>query len=108
MKGLRLGGLVLLWVLLMGVAIFATQNQELVTVRFLNAESIRVPLGLALIGFGGGGGVLWAVGALGRSPQTTIPAPKITSPSGEPVRDRPKPSPRVINDWEEGIDDDWE
>ncbi|NJK33503.1 MAG: DUF1049 domain-containing protein [Oscillatoriales cyanobacterium SM2_2_1] len=106
MTGLRLGLLVCLWVLLMGVAIFATQNQELVTVHFLYAESIRVPLGLVLIGFGGGGGVLWALGALGRSPQIAVPAQKITPP-GEPVRDRPKPSPRIVNDWDEGLDDDW-
>jgi uncharacterized integral membrane protein len=39
----------LLWILLMGVAIFATQNTLFVTIKFLAFESINLPLGLVLV-----------------------------------------------------------
>jgi uncharacterized integral membrane protein len=39
----------LLWILLMGVAIFATQNTLLIAIKFLTFESIKVPLGLVLV-----------------------------------------------------------
>lgn len=39
----------LLWILLMGVAIFATQNTVLVTIKFFTFESINLPLGLVLV-----------------------------------------------------------
>ncbi|AFY74858.1 Protein of unknown function (DUF1049) [Synechococcus sp. PCC 7502] len=39
----------LLSILLLGVSIFATQNQQIITLKFLNLESINLPLGLVLI-----------------------------------------------------------
>jgi cytoskeletal protein RodZ len=47
----------LLWILLMGVAIFATQNTLLVTIKFLTFESINLPLGLVLVFSGGLGAI---------------------------------------------------
>jgi uncharacterized integral membrane protein len=105
MAWLRLGVLAALWVLLMGVGLFAAQNPELVTVRFLNAVSIQVPLGLVLVTFAGGGGVVWAVGATlpsRRSPQVFDPEPR------DRVEKRPAAAnPPVQDDWDEAMDDDW-
>jgi uncharacterized integral membrane protein len=49
---------ILLWVLIMGIAIFATQNLTLVSIKLFTFESIRLPLGLVLVTWAGFGGVV--------------------------------------------------
>jgi len=39
----------LLWITSIGLAIFSTQNINLVTFKFLSFESIKIPIGLLLI-----------------------------------------------------------
>jgi uncharacterized integral membrane protein len=46
---LRLIGYLLLTFWSMGVAIFATQNTELITIKLLGFTSMQVPLGLCLV-----------------------------------------------------------
>ncbi|AFY71409.1 hypothetical protein Pse7367_3161 [Thalassoporum mexicanum PCC 7367] len=65
---------ILLWVLIMGVAIFASQNLTLVTIKLFIFESIRLPLGLVLVTCAGAGGVvatLWQVSARAQRRQFT-------------------------------------
>lgn len=45
----------------MGIAIFATQNQSLVQVNFLNLTSIQVPLGLVLVSSAGMGAIALSI-----------------------------------------------
>jgi uncharacterized integral membrane protein len=49
---------ILLWLLIMSVAIFASQNLTLITIKLLAWESVRLPLGLVLVACAGAGGVL--------------------------------------------------
>lgn len=51
----------LLWILLMGVAIFATQNTLFVTIKFLAFESINLPLGLVLVFSSGLGAIAMTI-----------------------------------------------
>lgn len=46
---LRLIFYVLLWITAIGLAIFSSQNINLVTVKFLSFESIKFPIGLLLL-----------------------------------------------------------
>ncbi len=84
----------------MGVAIFATQNMNLVTIVFLNLRSIPVPLGLVLVCCGGLGGLCFTI------------CQKIDWGAGEPPIDTtyrytpPRSKPKV-DDWEEPWSDDW-
>jgi uncharacterized integral membrane protein len=75
----------LLWILLMGVAIFATQNTLLVTVKFLAFESVNLPLGLVLVFSGGLGAIaatVWQNMATAET-ETTVARPNATQqPSG--------------------------
>ncbi|PZU98795.1 MAG: hypothetical protein DCE90_03015 [Pseudanabaena sp.] len=46
---LRLIFYVLLWASSIGLAVFSSQNINLVTVKFLSFESIKIPIGLLLL-----------------------------------------------------------
>ncbi len=70
---LRLIGYLLLALWSMGVAIFATQNTDLITIKLFGFTSMRIPLGLCLV-FCFGVGTLVASGLLiGLSKQNTKP-----------------------------------
>lgn len=58
---------VLLWLLLMGVAIFATQNIFMVSLKFLAFQSINLPLGLVLVFSAGLGAILMTMLQTSRS-----------------------------------------
>lgn len=60
----------------MGIAIFATQNQSLVQVNFLNLTSIQVPLGLVLVSSAGMGAIALSVWQSIPSSQPQPKAPK--------------------------------
>ncbi|MCA1903354.1 MAG: hypothetical protein CV045_05250 [Cyanobacteria bacterium M5B4] len=93
---------VLLWILLMGVAIFATQNITLVTIGFLWFRSVPVPLGLVLVSCAGLGGICftlfqqldWQAVDFSPKPNTTY---RYVPPRSRPVKD----------DWAEPWEDDW-
>ena len=55
---LRLSLYLFLWLTSMAIAVFATQNTNLVNLRLFNLESIKLPLGLLLVFCGGLGAVL--------------------------------------------------
>ena len=121
----------LLWILLMGVAIFATQNTLLIAIKFLTFESINVPLGLVLVFSAGLGAIamtIWqTLQAAESEPSTTqqvsdrgnfssysayrastssasSASNKSTSKSTS-AKDNPKDL--QYNDFDEEWDDDW-
>jgi len=55
---LRLSLYLFLWLISMAIAIFATQNTNLVNLRLFNLESIKLPLGLILVFCAGLGAVV--------------------------------------------------
>jgi len=63
---------VLQWLLLMGVAIFATQNTLTVSLKFLTLQSINLPLGLVLVFSAGLGAVAITMIQVARSNQPQI------------------------------------
>ncbi len=99
---IRITTYVLLWILLMGTAIFAGQNLQLVSVKLLVFASVGVPLGLVLVACAGLGGIvvtLFQVGAR-RDRQEAIPLPRDRQTETSAARE-PTPANRE-NDW-----DDW-
>lgn len=103
---------VLLWFLLMGVAIFATQNTLNVSLKFLIFQSINLPLGLVLVFSAGLGAV--AITLMQGSP---IAAPRFTpnrsyastasrtsTKTASSTKANPKTKER--DDWE-NWDEDW-
>ncbi len=102
----------------MGVAVFATQNMQLIEIKFINLTSIPMPLGLALVSSGGLGAVAMALW------QSQTNTPNIAS-------NRPKPSAKSAkqgqkdgfrssarksaydpdddaDDFDDPIEDDWD
>ncbi|WP_019500260.1 lipopolysaccharide assembly protein LapA domain-containing protein [Pseudanabaena sp. PCC 6802] len=76
----------LLWVLLMGVAIFATQNTMLVTIKFFTFESINLPVGLVLVFSAGLGAIattVWQNMEM-TEVEATTPGPDTTSATKQP------------------------
>ncbi len=105
---------VLLWFLLMGVAIFATQNTLNVSLKLLIFQSINLPLGLVLV-FSAGLGA-FVITLLQGSP-TTLPrfTPSRSSTSTASSRStktasssstKAKPKAQEQDDWE-NWDEDW-
>jgi len=105
----------LLMFFLMGVSIFATQNQQLVNLKFspifISLESINLPLGLVLIFSAGLGSI--AITGLQVSnfkvPQSEVSSTKTSSSRAKPqpakpFRDRNKDE---IKDFDDDFDDDW-
>ncbi len=91
----------------MGVAIFATQNMELVEIKFISLTSIPMPLGLALVSSAGLGAVamtLW---------QSQADPPKRKSPQSSPKdtsRATSKKTRTVYDedDFDDPVEDDWD
>jgi uncharacterized integral membrane protein len=96
----------ILWFLLMGTAIFATQNTSLVQVQFLMLTSIRVPVGLLLVSSAGLGAVAVTVWQTGKTLRPRPPSKK-NSP-----RPAPPPEEDDFEDYEDDFDDepedDWD
>lgn len=99
----------ILWFLLMGTAIFATQNTTLVTVQFLMLTSIRVPLGLLLVSSAGLGAMAVTVWQTGKN------FPGRRKPQKAPPRSEPSPTAEDdFDDYDEEDDfddrgnDDWD
>jgi uncharacterized integral membrane protein len=113
----------LLWILLMGVAIFATQNTLLIAIKFLAFESINLPLGLVLVFSAGLGAIVMTVwqnmqiaefepstssqqvsdrGSFGS--YSSYRASTTSSASGKPQN---TPKNTQANDFDEDWDDDW-
>lgn len=76
-----------LWIGSMGVAIFASQNIDLVSIKFGSFESIRIPLGLVLIFCAGVGATL--ITSITLLSQQTI---KFTLPD---INQKAKSNPKV-------------
>jgi|GEM_PF-640479 len=129
---LRLSLYLFLWLTSMAIAIFATQNTNLVSLRLFNLESIKLPLGLLLVFSGGFGAVLinfWQTSisfALPNIPQKTTSSfnnqtskPQsftqatcikndISKPSNKPNSKPNGKSNNSKDNFEEDWEDDWE
>jgi len=105
---------ILLWLLLMGVSIFATQNQLVVTLKFLVFESINLPLGLVLVFSAGLGAIAVTVfqSALTSQFVPVTPAPRVEPPKKETKTQtnnqaKSQPKNQKIDDFDQEWDDDW-
>jgi uncharacterized integral membrane protein len=125
----------LLWILLMGVAIFATQNTLFVTIKFLAFESINLPLGLVLVfsaGLGAIAATIWQNTQVAESESSTskqksdrsdssssyssyrasnASTERTSSPSNKSespsTSSKNKPKDTQVDDFDEEWDDDW-
>jgi hypothetical protein len=106
----------------MGLAIFSSQNINLVTVRLASLESIKVPIGLLLIFCAGIGAILttifmtslspmslsslpWQDSKFAKSDRQTSPKPR--NPQKE-VKSNPNNSKkRYKNDFDDDWEEDW-
>ncbi len=110
---------ILLWTLLMGVSIFATQNQLVVTLKFLVFESINLPLGLILVFAAGLGAMVVTVAqTISNSRSQFVPTSPISNfeipkKNATKTQAAAKPSDKnqtknqKIDDFDEEWDDDW-
>jgi len=97
----------LLWLLLIGVSIFAIQNQQAIALKFINLESINLPLGLTLTLCVGLGAICTTALQLG-SRNSRQPVPKFTAPKQTSKPKPPKsPAKDKIADFDDEVDDDW-
>ena len=116
---LRLIFYVLLWVASIGLAIFSSQNINLVTVKFLSFESIKVPIGLLLLFCVGLGAncinILMtsfkistvATPSLSNASDSKIPKAQ-TNISKNNNKDKSTNKNRSGGDFDEGWSDDWD
>lgn len=115
---------VLLLVLLMGVAIFATQNLFTVTIKLLVFQSINLPLGLVLVFCAGIGGVVITFLQVGLSTSSnnfspsqssafsqefsnSSSRPSSTSSSSTSTKFQSPPKRSNSSDWDDDGNDDW-
>lgn len=103
-------------VFLMGTGIFATQNQQLVNLKFsltfVNLESINLPLGLVLIFSAGLGAIVITglqLGNLKARSEFSNPTPSRSSfRSTQPVKPAKATKTKdEIKDFDDDFDDDW-
>jgi uncharacterized integral membrane protein len=101
----------LLGFLLSGVSIFAVQNQQSISLKFLNLESINLPLGLVLV-------FSTALGAIVITPlqvsslrgsrsqflNTQVANPQVSKSRSKSVKTETKDK---IGDFDDEFDDDW-
>ena len=129
---LRLALYLFLWLISMAIAIFATQNTNLVNLRLFNLESIKLPLGLLLVFCGGLGAVFinfWQTSISFALPQipTKIPTKPTTSVNNQTSKNQSFSQPTAAkkdsskpnnksnskpnndkDNFDEGWEDDWE
>ena len=100
----------LLGFFLSGVSIFAIQNQQSISLKFINLESINLPLGLVLVFSTALGSVF--VTALqvssfrskSKVSNTQAPNPQVSRSSPKSVKTEAKDK---IGDFDDEFDDDW-
>ena len=97
--------------LLSGVSVFAVQNQQLVSLKFLTLESISLPLGLVLVFSSGlGATVITALqvssfrGSRSESFKPQTSQPQTSKPRSKPTKTETK---EKIADFDDEFDDDW-
>jgi hypothetical protein len=98
----------LLFLLLIGVTIFAMQNQQAIALKFINLESINLPLGLTLIISAGLGAIFTTALQVSSRNASSQPVPKFTVPNqtSKPKSTKAPAKDRVI-DFDDEVDDDW-
>lgn len=102
---LRIFTYLLLTLALIGVGILAGQNQQLVNLRFLNLQSIGLPLGLVLISSGGLGSVfVTTLQVIARNNQVIDVDEE--SVDKEPQFSKSRNSQKVV-DFDDEFDDAW-
>jgi uncharacterized integral membrane protein len=106
----------LLGFLLSGVSIFAVQNQQSISLKFLNLESINLPLGLVLVFSTALGAIVITAlqvsslrGSRSQFSNTQFSNTQVANPQGS--KSRPKSvkteTKDKIGDFDDEFDDDW-
>jgi len=97
----------LLFLLLIGVSIFSVQNPQAIALKFINLESIGLPLGLTLI-ISTGLGAIFITALQVSSRNVSRPTPKFTVPN-QASKSKPAKAPArdTIADFDDEVDDDW-
>jgi uncharacterized integral membrane protein len=108
---IRIFTYLLLLFLLLGVSVFATQNQQIYSLRFLNQTSIDLPLGLILVFSAGLGAIattIWQVRQVIKVPKS----PTFNADTGYAnFTNFPNSKGKVkkeIRDFDDDFDDDWD
>jgi hypothetical protein len=98
----------LLFLLLIGVSIFAVQNQQAIALKFINLESINLPLGLTLTLSAGLGAIFATALQVSNRNAPNQPVPEFTVPkqTSKPKSTKASAKDRVI-DFDDEVDDDW-
>jgi uncharacterized integral membrane protein len=101
----------LLGFLLSGVSIFAVQNQQSISLKFLNLESINLPLGLVLVFSTALGAVFVTAlqvsslqGSRSQFSNTQVANPQVSKSRPKSVKSEIKDK---IGDFDDEFDDDW-
>jgi hypothetical protein len=117
---IRLSLYIFLWLASMAIAIFATQNTNLVNLRLFSFESIKLPLGLLLIFCAGCGATcitLWQTSIGFELP--TVPKFSVFSAENNPLKrqtvaqtatvkkDISRKTNNIKDDFDEDWDEDW-
>jgi uncharacterized integral membrane protein len=106
-----------LWILSIGIAIFATQNTLFVSIKLLVFESIKLPLGLVLVFSAGLGAiVVTMVQSFPNLPKSKSPFSRRSNAiadkfSASKPKDTKKATPTnkaSKDDFDEEWDDDWD
>ena len=101
----------LLGFLLSGVSIFAVQNQQSISLKFLNLESINLPLGLVLVFSAALGAIAITAlqvsslrGSRSQFSNTQVTNPQVSKSRSKSVKTETKDK---IGDFDDEFDDDW-
>lgn len=101
----------LLGFLLSGVSIFAVQNQQSISLKFLNLESINLPLGLVLVFSTALGAIVITAlqvsslrGSSSQFSNTQVANPQGSKSHPKSVKTETKDK---IGDFDDEFDDDW-
>ncbi len=117
---IRLSLYIFLWITSMAIAIFATQNTNLVNLRLFSFESIKLPLGLLLIFCAGFGATCITIGqtVIGFE-LPTVPKFSVFSAANNPPKRQTVAHPstfkknisrsnsNIKDDFDDDWDDDW-
>jgi uncharacterized integral membrane protein len=102
----------LLLVLLLNISIFATQNQQVYSLKFLNQTSIDLPLGLILVFSAGLGAIATTIWQVRMKPDQKISRSEVaTGSSYSGSSSFPNSARKVkkeIRDFDDDFDDDWD
>ncbi len=117
---IRLALYLFIWIGAMAIAIFATQNTALVSLKFFAFESIKLPLGLVLVFCAGLGAVfasIWQTSVSvnfptslkfsGFNPKNSPLKGQVKAKTTEAKKDISRTSKKIRDDFDEDWDDDW-